>query len=72
MAGDQRNGQRNGKSLPKLQIKVIIYDKDGDTPIREHETNFNNPKCTEWLTKTLIWAFHNHKIVELLNVEDDC
>lgn len=55
----------------ELRIKVLVFDIKSDKQIREHDVDFSKGKNRDWLTGVLVWAFNNHKSVELFNIEDD-
>lgn len=52
-------------------LKMVIWDLETDTIIREHEVNYSNANAKAWMEKTLVWALKNKKSVELISLRDD-
>lgn len=52
-------------------ISVVVRDAMTDNVERDSAKDFNDPSIRVWLQKLFVWAFHNGKSVELLNVNDD-
>lgn len=58
------------KPKRKFLIKIIIFELATGEIIREHVTDFNDDKCKEFMQNACVWAWSNHKSVEIFNVTD--
>jgi hypothetical protein len=59
------------KPRKALMIRVLVHDIATDQCIREHTMDYNRSDKRRWLASICLWAFHNGKSVETLNIADD-
>lgn len=56
------------KPRPRVIVKVLVYE--GDTEIRNLTKNMSDHDTKNWLINLILWATQNHKIIEILHIQD--
>jgi hypothetical protein len=68
--GPSPRQQSNDQHDP-LMVRVYIFDVDSGDEIRCHEFNYMDHEARRQINKLSLWALHNNKAVEFINVKDD-
>ena len=53
-----------------MHVIVKIIDIKTKAIVNTHDVNYSRKASREWLARTLFWAWHNNKYVEIYNKED--
>lgn len=68
MSQRQKRPSQRPSTLP---CRVLIHDIATDETVREYTIDYSERPDRRWFYKTLTWAYHNNKSVEIFNVVDD-
>lgn len=61
----------DGKPLPQLLVRVLIFDIETDRVIQNYTYNWLDKESQARISRMIIWAVNNHKSVEILSLADD-
>lgn len=53
-----------------LRVVVMTYDLETGDLIRERTIDYGSPEERRWLASHVLWAMHNRKSVETMNLKD--
>jgi len=66
-ARQRQANQREGHQHKPLPVIVYVYDLDTNKRIRTLNFNYMSREDKAHINKVSLWAFHNHKAVEIVN-----
>lgn len=64
---DDKPTPRRRRRKPIL-VRVTIRELSTDITVRTHTVDYNVPSRRRWLSRLLVWAYHQKKSVEIIGV----